>query len=70
MNFSEIKEQVAQLSAGEREQLAEHLRLLNLLHDPAIMPEMERRWEEMQRGENVVTESALKVRLRQLGRAV
>ena len=70
MNFAEIKEQVAQLNADEREQLAEHLRLLNLLHDPAVMPEMERRWEEMQRGENVVPGSALKERLRQMGRAV
>ena len=69
MSFSEIKDQVAQLTAEERDQLAEHLRLLRALHDPEIMTEMERRLEEMERGQNVVTESELKGRLRQLDRA-
>ena len=70
MSFSEIKDQVAQLTAEERDELEAHLRLLKLLHDPEHSAEMERRWEEMQRGENVVTKAELYERLRQLGRAV
>ena len=70
MSFSEIKDQVAQLTDAERDQLAEHLRLLKVLHDPEVMAEMERRFEEMRRGVNVLTGSELKERLRQMGRAV
>ena len=54
MTFLEIKDHVAQLTAEEREQLAQHLQLIALANDPAHRAEMTRRMDRIEAGELLV----------------
>jgi hypothetical protein len=66
MSYAEIVREVEQLDPAECERLADHLRLMALLRDPEYMAEMERRFDEMERGINVVPSSEILERFRQL----
>ena len=69
MSYAEILDQVERLAPADRDRLAAHLRLLKELQDPASVAELERRADEMDRGENEIPGAKLKEEVTRLRNA-
>jgi hypothetical protein len=70
MSYAEIVREVNQLEPSECERLAAYLRLKARQRDPEYVAEMERRVDDAERGENLVSKEELLERLRAAGRLV
>ena len=59
MSYAEVCEEVEKWAPEEREQIARHLKILQIIRDPAQMGQLSRGIEEIQAGGGVTREELL-----------